>query len=98
MATNPSIEWRLGGWGRDRGRRYADPVEFQDSYTGHVEPGGPAARRVLDELTINKVSVGPHDNNAYLLVCNKTREALLIDAAADPERLSDLIGHDQDRP
>ncbi|SDC16630.1 MBL fold metallo-hydrolase [Actinokineospora iranica] len=67
-------------------------------YSGHVEPGGPAARRTLGALTITKVSVGPMDNNAYLLTCAATREALLIDAANDPERLSDVIGYGQDRP
>jgi glyoxylase-like metal-dependent hydrolase (beta-lactamase superfamily II) len=73
-------------------------VDVVEEYTGHVEPGGPAARRTLDALTITKISVGPMDNNAYLLVCTGTREALLIDAANDPERLSDLIGHGDDRP
>jgi glyoxylase-like metal-dependent hydrolase (beta-lactamase superfamily II) len=73
-------------------------VDVVDEYTGHVEPGGPAIRRTLDELTITKVSVGPMDNNAYLLVCRSSGEALLIDAANDPERLSDLIGHDENRP
>jgi glyoxylase-like metal-dependent hydrolase (beta-lactamase superfamily II) len=73
-------------------------VDVVDEYSGHVEPGGPAARRTLDALTITKISVGPMDNNAYLLVCQNTREALLIDAANDPERLSDLIGHGDDRP
>jgi glyoxylase-like metal-dependent hydrolase (beta-lactamase superfamily II) len=69
-----------------------------DEYTGHVEPGGAAARRELDALSIAKISVGPMDNNAYLLVCRATQEALLIDAANDPERISDLIGHDDNRP
>ncbi|MCP2258457.1 Glyoxylase, beta-lactamase superfamily II [Streptoalloteichus tenebrarius] len=73
-------------------------MEVLDDYTGHVEPGGPAARRTLAELTISKISVGPMDNNAYLLVCRRSGEALLVDAANDPERLSDLIGHDADRP
>jgi glyoxylase-like metal-dependent hydrolase (beta-lactamase superfamily II) len=73
-------------------------VEILSDYSGHVEPGGPAARRTLERLTITKISVGPIDNNAYLLVCRATNEALLIDAAADPERLSDLIGHTDDRP
>lgn len=73
-------------------------VEIVEEYTGHVEPGGAAARRVLDELTITKLSVGPMDNNAYLLVCGATNEALLIDAANDPERLSDLIGSGPGRP
>jgi glyoxylase-like metal-dependent hydrolase (beta-lactamase superfamily II) len=73
-------------------------VDVVEEYTGHVEPGGPAARRTLDALTITKISVGPMDNNAYLLVCRASQEALLIDAANDPERLSDLIGHDDNRP
>jgi len=73
-------------------------VDVLEDYTGHVEPNGPAARRTLDDLTITKISVGPMDNNAYLLVCRATNEALLIDAAADPTRLSDLVGHSRERP
>ncbi|MEV4315144.1 MBL fold metallo-hydrolase [Actinocrispum sp. NPDC049592] len=73
-------------------------MDVATNYTGHVDPGGAAARRELPSLTINKLSVGPMDNNAYLLVCNTTRDALLIDAANDPERIEDLIGHGQDRP
>jgi glyoxylase-like metal-dependent hydrolase (beta-lactamase superfamily II) len=73
-------------------------VNLVDEYTGHVDPDGPATRRTLAQLTITKISVGPYDNNAYLLVCRATGEALLIDAAADPARLSDLIGHTDDRP
>ncbi|MGP4019566.1 MBL fold metallo-hydrolase [Saccharopolyspora sp. 5N708] len=73
-------------------------MELQGQYTGHVEPGGAAARRELDALTITKISVGPMDNNAYLLVCRRTGDALLIDAANDSERLADLLGHDDQRP
>lgn len=73
-------------------------VKIVDEYTGHVEPGGDAARRTLDALTVTKLSVGPMDNNAYLLVCRAQGEALLIDAANDPERISDLVGHGPDRP
>jgi glyoxylase-like metal-dependent hydrolase (beta-lactamase superfamily II) len=65
-------------------------VELQGQYDGHVEPGGAPARRELDALTITKMSVGPMDNNAYLLVCRRTGDALLIDAANDSERLADL--------
>ncbi len=61
-------------------------------YTGAVTPQGPPAVRELPELTITKVSVGPMDNNAYLLRCRRTGEQLLIDAAAEPERLLELIG------
>jgi glyoxylase-like metal-dependent hydrolase (beta-lactamase superfamily II) len=60
------------------------------SYTGEVTPGGPAAVRELDGLTITKMSVGPMDNNAYLLRAGD--EQLLIDAANDADRLLDLIG------
>ena len=73
-------------------------MEVLGDYTGHVEPGGAATRRELDALTITKLSVGPMDNNAYLLTCRRTGDALLIDAANDPERLTDLLGHDDQRP
>lgn len=67
-------------------------------YTGHVEPQGAPATRVLDDITITKLSVGPMDNNAYLLVCRKTGDALLIDAANDNERIMDVLGDGPDRP
>jgi glyoxylase-like metal-dependent hydrolase (beta-lactamase superfamily II) len=73
-------------------------VDVVEEYTGHVEPAGKPARRTLDALSITKMSVGPMDNNAYLLVCAMTNEALLIDAANDAERLSDLIGAGPGRP
>jgi len=61
-----------------------------DNYTGHVDPGT-AARRTLPGVTIVKASVGPMDNNAYLVTCSATGETLLIDAANDAEVLIDLI-------
>jgi glyoxylase-like metal-dependent hydrolase (beta-lactamase superfamily II) len=61
-----------------------------DNYTGHVEPGT-AARRTLPGATIVKASVGPMDNNAYLVTCSATGETLLIDAANDAEVLIDLV-------
>jgi len=65
------------------------------SYTGDVHAGGPAAVRELDHLTISKVSVGPMDNNAYLLECRATGALCLVDAANDAPVLLDLVG---DRP
>jgi glyoxylase-like metal-dependent hydrolase (beta-lactamase superfamily II) len=62
------------------------------TYTGDVTPGGPPAVRDLTDLTITKVSVGPMDNNAYLLTCKATGQRLLVDAANDPERLLELVG------
>ncbi|GAA5140041.1 MBL fold metallo-hydrolase [Pseudonocardia adelaidensis] len=73
-------------------------MDVLDSYTGHVDPGGDATRRNLDALSITKISVGPMDNNAYLLVCRATNEALLIDAANEPDRIADLVGADDGRP
>src|SRR5690606_657416 len=61
-------------------------------YTGAVTPQGPPAVRELPAPPITKVSVGPMDNNAYLLRCRRTGEQLLIDAAAEPDRLLELIG------
>ena len=60
-----------------------------DSYTGHVE-SQTAARRTLPGVSIIKMSVGPMDNNAYLVTCGATGESLLIDAANDPDLLVDL--------
>src|SRR4051794_25207743 len=62
------------------------------TYTGHVEQGGPASVRELAGLSIAKISVGPYDNNAYLLRCTATGEQLLVDAAADADRLLALVG------
>lgn len=61
-----------------------------DHYTGHTDPGT-AARRRLPAATIIKASVGPMDNNAYLVTCSRTGETLLIDAANDAAALLGLI-------
>jgi glyoxylase-like metal-dependent hydrolase (beta-lactamase superfamily II) len=63
---------------------------LDDNYTGHVEPGAPA-RRTLPGVTILKASLGPMDNNAYLVRCSATGETLLIDAANDADVLLDLV-------
>ena len=64
-----------------------------ESYTGEVSPGGDPDVRVLGELTVTKIAVDPEmSNNCYLLHCAVTDEAVLIDAAAEPERLLELIG------
>jgi glyoxylase-like metal-dependent hydrolase (beta-lactamase superfamily II) len=57
----------------------------------HVEPGGePLTLPLGQTLTLTKLSVGPMDNNAYLL--RTTGAALLVDAAADADRLLELTG------
>jgi glyoxylase-like metal-dependent hydrolase (beta-lactamase superfamily II) len=66
------------------------------TYTGNVSPGGEPDVRSLGELSVTKVAVDPKmSNNCYLLHCTVTDEVVLIDAAAEPERLLELIG---DRP
>jgi glyoxylase-like metal-dependent hydrolase (beta-lactamase superfamily II) len=65
-------------------------ITVSDTYTGHVDPKT-AARRSLPEASIIKASVGPMDNNAYLVTCAKTGDSLLIDAANDAGILLELI-------
>jgi glyoxylase-like metal-dependent hydrolase (beta-lactamase superfamily II) len=61
-------------------------------YTGDVQVGGPADVRELPGLTITKLAVSDMANNAYLLRDTASGEALLIDAAAEPEALLAMIG------
>jgi glyoxylase-like metal-dependent hydrolase (beta-lactamase superfamily II) len=61
------------------------------TYTGEVAVGGPADVRELPGLTIAKLAVGKFNNNAYLLRCKATGEALLVDAAAETDNLLGLI-------
>ncbi|WP_344101115.1 MBL fold metallo-hydrolase [Myceligenerans crystallogenes] len=60
-------------------------------YTGDVVTGSDPDIRLLDDIAIHKMSVGPMDNNTYLLTCHVTGAQLLIDAAADPQSLMDLV-------
>ncbi|HEY3879385.1 MAG TPA: MBL fold metallo-hydrolase [Trebonia sp.] len=61
------------------------------TYTGDVQVGGPADTRQIGGVTLTKLAVGEMHNNAYLLV-DGTGQGLLIDAAAEPGRLIELIG------
>ncbi|NLF06234.1 MAG: MBL fold metallo-hydrolase [Actinomycetales bacterium] len=61
------------------------------TYSGSVAPGGPSAVRELDAVIVRKASVGSMDNNAYLLTCRETGAQLLVDAAAEPQRLLELV-------
>jgi glyoxylase-like metal-dependent hydrolase (beta-lactamase superfamily II) len=67
------------------------------AYTGDVTVGGPADTQELPGLVITKVAVGRFDNNAYLLRCTETGELLLVDAAAEPDRLLTEIAAGGDR-
>jgi glyoxylase-like metal-dependent hydrolase (beta-lactamase superfamily II) len=62
------------------------------TYTGEVRVGGPSDTREINGVTVTKIAVGPYENNSYLLRDADTGRALLIDAAAEPERLLEMIG------
>ncbi|GAA4754315.1 MBL fold metallo-hydrolase [Modestobacter marinus] len=62
------------------------------AYTGDVQVGGPADVRELPGLTIRKLAVSEMANNVYLLTSTATGESLLVDAAAEPAALLELIG------
>ena len=66
-------------------------------YNGRVTVGGPADVHELGRLLISKLAVGPYNNNCYLLRCRETGTQVLVDAAAEPDRIMDLIGPDGHR-
>jgi glyoxylase-like metal-dependent hydrolase (beta-lactamase superfamily II) len=58
----------------------------------HVQPGGrPLLVRLSPTVTMTKISVGPMDNNAYLLQV-ASGGTVLVDAANDSSRLLKIIG------
>jgi glyoxylase-like metal-dependent hydrolase (beta-lactamase superfamily II) len=58
-------------------------VEF-----AYVKPGGPTHRYARDDgMDVRKFSVGPFDNNVYVIRCAATNKALIVDGASDPERI-----------
>jgi glyoxylase-like metal-dependent hydrolase (beta-lactamase superfamily II) len=61
------------------------------SYTGHVETDGAWQDRVDGPVRIRKLAVEEMDNNVYVLSCTRTGRALLVDAAARPERLREAL-------
>src|SRR5215475_3351427 len=61
------------------------------TYTGDVRVGGSSDTREIDGLTVTKIAVGSYENNTYLLR-DRTGQGLLIDAAAEPRRLLEMIG------
>jgi len=63
-------------------------------YTGEVHVAGPAGVHELPRLIVSKLAVGPMNNNTYLLRDRDTGQQLLIDAAAEPDRIMALIGSD----
>ncbi|MGW0044772.1 MBL fold metallo-hydrolase [Rhodococcus sp. NPDC003348] len=66
-------------------------MHIDDHYTGVLTQGADPQRRTIADATITKISVGPMDNNAYLVVDAGTGESLLIDAANEADRLTSLL-------
>ncbi len=66
-------------------------MQVDENYTGTVSPAGAPQRKHVPGATITKISVGPMDNNAYLVVDDATGKALLVDAAAESDRLTELL-------
>lgn len=38
-------------------------------------------------ISITKLAVGPYDNDSYVVSCTETNAALVVDAAAEPDRI-----------
>ncbi|MFM1722528.1 MBL fold metallo-hydrolase [Rhodococcus sp. PAM 2766] len=66
-------------------------ITIDDDYTGDLSGSSAAQRRTVPGATITKMSVGPMDNNTYLITCSATGKSLLIDAANDAARILQLI-------
>lgn len=66
------------------------------AYTGHVEPRGAPIRRLIAHpattVAVTKLSVGPMDNNCYIIADTARATGIVIDAAADADRILAAIG------
>ena len=61
------------------------------NYTGTVAGPPQPIRRTTAHSTITKMSVGPMDNNTYVVTCTATGDQLLIDAANDASAILALL-------
>jgi glyoxylase-like metal-dependent hydrolase (beta-lactamase superfamily II) len=61
------------------------------SENAETGPGLAPATFDLGSVRLTKISVGPHNNNAYLVTDVVTGITLLVDAAAEPEKLLDAL-------
>ena len=44
------------------------------------------------EIQITKINMGPYNNNGYIVACAETKEAVIIDTPAEPEKLLSELG------
>ncbi|MFT4127261.1 MAG: MBL fold metallo-hydrolase [Gordonia sp. (in: high G+C Gram-positive bacteria)] len=61
-------------------------LTITDDYTGDLSATGPQ-RQTLSNASIVKISVGPMDNNVYVVTSATTGEQLIIDAANDADTI-----------
>ncbi|MBF6331707.1 MBL fold metallo-hydrolase [Nocardia transvalensis] len=69
-------------------------ITIDRPYTGHVSPESNPQQRDVPGARIVKMSVGPMDNNTYLVQDTATGDALLIDAANEAERILALLAQE----
>jgi glyoxylase-like metal-dependent hydrolase (beta-lactamase superfamily II) len=67
-------------------------VSDGQAYTGHVDAYGPADFRLLPDLLVAKMGLGPSAVNGYLVRCLRTEEQLLVDAADDVLFVAAIMG------
>jgi glyoxylase-like metal-dependent hydrolase (beta-lactamase superfamily II) len=60
-------------------------------YDGHVDEGGGPVERRDGRLLVRKLSVGPMDNNVYVIADGETRDALIVDAANEDDRIRAVV-------
>lgn len=46
----------------------------------------------MSRLELQQSAVGPWPMNAYALICPETKESILVDPGADPEKLAAMLG------
>ena len=62
-----------------------------DDYTGDLSQSPTPQRRTLNSATIVKLSVGPMDNNVYVVTSTATGDQLIIDAANDADTIKSVL-------
>ena len=92
MSTDETSGSRRAGSIGEQVRRVPPRCRVATTTRATSEAGSGSATRELTDLRVTKVSVGPMDNNAYLLEDRATREVLLVDAANDADRLLAALG------
>ena len=76
----------------------SQPTTISDTYTGDLSESPEPQRRTLGSATIVKLSVGPMDNNVYLVTSRATGDQLIIDAANDADRILATVAASDGRP